>query len=179
MLSVEELNNSGRSAQPTMPTLGEDFPEYPIVRPDLIRLTKACNMTGDLGYAPLETIEQRAAFINQGRTRQDSLETDNYNQLNALRIPLLAEEERFKAKRVLLQNSLGHDHAYDDGPMINDEYDEYADDVDDDSREASLGEHLPGEDEDGVMQDDQGDNSMRDEIENILDTDIFSYESED
>ncbi|KAK5629197.1 hypothetical protein RRF57_004912 [Xylaria bambusicola] len=104
MCSIEQLNNPVRSAQPTVPIPGETYPEYPVDTPDLTRLVKACDMTGNLGYAHLDTVEQRAAFISHGRTKQDPLQSGNQDQLNALRIPLLEEEERFKARRILLLN---------------------------------------------------------------------------
>ncbi|KAI0474534.1 hypothetical protein F4859DRAFT_481119 [Xylaria cf. heliscus] len=102
MFSIEQLNNSVRSPQPTMPTPGEDFPEYGVETADLTRLIRACDQTGDLGYANLSTVEQRAAFIAHGRTKQDPLQHKNRDELNSLRIPLLEDEERFKARRVLM-----------------------------------------------------------------------------
>ncbi|KAI1345848.1 hypothetical protein F5Y01DRAFT_40381 [Xylaria sp. FL0043] len=102
MCSIEQLNESARSPQPTMPVPGEAFPEYAVQTIDLTRLTKACDQTGDLGYASLDTVEQRAAFIAHGRTKQDPLQHKNREQLNQLRIPLLKDEERFKARRILL-----------------------------------------------------------------------------
>ncbi len=84
-----------------MPTPRETFPEYAVQTADLTRLTRACDQTGDLRYANLSIVEQRGAFIAHGQKKLDPLQHKTRDELNMLRIPLLEEEERFKAKRIL------------------------------------------------------------------------------
>ncbi|KAF2970738.1 hypothetical protein GQX73_g2739 [Xylaria multiplex] len=85
-------------------TPGETFLEYAVQTADLTRLIRACDQTGDLGYPNLSTVEQRAAFMAHGRTKQDPLQHKNRDELNSLRIPLLEGEERFKARYILIQH---------------------------------------------------------------------------
>ncbi|GAW26789.1 hypothetical protein SAMD00023353_4900890 [Rosellinia necatrix] len=141
MRSIEELNGPVRSAQPMMPTPREGAPEYAVQTTDLTTLIKACDQTGDLGYANLSTVEQRAAFVAYGRTKQGPLQHKDGEQLNRLRIPLLEEGERVKARRILYRQRRDppddtpdddtHDAMHDD--TDNDSYDPYDDKTDNDA----------------------------------------------
>ncbi|GAW19513.1 hypothetical protein ANO14919_090000 [Xylariales sp. No.14919] len=100
MRSIEQLNDAVRSPQPTMPAPGEAFPEYAVETADLTRLARACDQTGDLGHPDISTVEQRAAFLAHARTKQDPLQHRDRHELNSLRVPLVEDQERFKARRV-------------------------------------------------------------------------------
>ncbi|KAI1111656.1 hypothetical protein F5Y14DRAFT_306137 [Nemania sp. NC0429] len=101
MCAIETLNASVRSDQPTRSAPDEVFPEYGVMTADLTRVIRAMDTVGDLGYANLGSVEQRAAFVAQARTRQDPLQSKNKGEFNALRVRLLEHEERFRARRIL------------------------------------------------------------------------------
>ncbi|KAI0965697.1 hypothetical protein F4678DRAFT_330018 [Xylaria arbuscula] len=101
MCSIEQHNNEVRSAEPTMPIPDKAFPMYAVQTNDLTRLVDACDDTVDeLGFASLGTVALRAATVARARKVQKT--PHNYQEINCLRIPLLEDEERFKAKRLLL-----------------------------------------------------------------------------
>ncbi|KAI0868148.1 hypothetical protein GGS24DRAFT_513815 [Hypoxylon argillaceum] len=115
MCSIESQNNPVRSQKPTMPTPGEGEVFKEVIR--------ACDATGDLGYASFNTVEQRATLLAHGRTRQDPLQHENKDELRSLRTPLLEDDERFKARRLLEMarqrdsgGSEAEDHVFNSDP---------------------------------------------------------------